>query len=112
MKQIDAQTLHDWQASRKKFVLIDTLPPTAFAKGHLPGAVHIMSDDIIARAPASLPKKDAVIVVYCASKNCKRAGLSARRLHDMGYTQVYHFLGGKRDWVAAGFALTPPPACA
>jgi rhodanese-related sulfurtransferase len=105
MEHIDAQTLHDWQASGQDFVLVDTLPPTAFAKAHLPGAIHIMSDDIIARAPTVLPDKTAQIVVYCASENCKRAGLSAQRLRDMGYGNVRHFVGGKRDWLAAGFAL-------
>ncbi len=87
------------------FVLIDTLPETAFHKGHLPGAINIRSDDILAEAPRRIPDKDADIVVYCASETCKRAGLSAERLLSLGYTRVLHYVGGKKDWVAAGLPL-------
>ncbi len=105
MAEIDTETLKDWLDCGQDFVLIDTLPPTAFAKAHIPGAIHIMSDDILERAPVVLPDKGARIVVYCASENCKRAGLSAGRLESLGYTQVYHYVGGKRDWREAGNAL-------
>jgi len=102
MNVIDENTLNHWQRSKKAFVLVDTLPPTAFAKEHLPGAINIMSDDILARAPELLPDKQQTIVVYCASVNCKRAGLSAGRLVSLGYSDVHEFSGGKRAWREAG----------
>jgi len=106
MTIIDPETLLEWMNTARSFVLIDTLPPTAFAKEHLPGAINIMSDDILARAPDVLPDKTQAIVVYCASEKCKRAGLSAERLHSLGYANVYKFSGGKRAWREAGHSLT------
>ncbi|MBU6469186.1 MAG: rhodanese-like domain-containing protein [Gammaproteobacteria bacterium] len=105
MTTIDANTLRTWQLQRREFILVDTLPAESFAKGHLPDAINIVSDDILQQAPDRLPDKQALIVVYCASATCKRAGLSAERLARLGYNQVHHFVGGKRDWVAAGFPL-------
>jgi len=98
MAEIDVKTLRRWQTEARGFILIDTLPPTAFAKEHLPGSIHIVSDDVIALAPTHLRDKDADIVVYCASATCKRAGLSAERLISLGYQNVWHFVGGKRAW--------------
>jgi rhodanese-related sulfurtransferase len=88
-----------------QLIVVDTLPDTAFAKGHLPGAINIRSDDIIDAAPERLPDKDTEIVVYCASPRCQRAGKAAARLERLGYTRVRHFEGGKEDWRAAGLPL-------
>ena len=104
MKPIDAKTLRTWQIDQRDFVLVDTRGAT-YDKGHLPGAVHIVSDNILELSPERLPDKEQVIVVYCASVDCKRAGLSTERLESLGYSQVHHFIGGHRDWIAAGFPL-------
>ena len=105
MTTMNVQELHRWREEGRDFVLVDTLPPSAFEKAHLPGAINIMSDEILARAPDELPDKTRDVVVYCASARCKRAGLSAERLERLGYRNVYHFVGGKRDWREAGLPL-------
>lgn len=105
MPTIDTKTLHDWQARGQDFILVDTLPVDTFARGHLPGAINIVSDDILDEAPRRLPDRQATIVVYCASEDCKRAGRAAERLASLGYTEVYHYVGGKRAWVAEGLSL-------
>ncbi|MBB3189847.1 rhodanese-like domain-containing protein [Halomonas cerina] len=56
MTTIDTATLHDWQRRHRDFTLVDTLPAEAFAKGHLPGAINIVSDDIMDAAPAGFPR--------------------------------------------------------
>jgi len=105
MGEIDTETLARWITAGRNFALVDTLPPSAFAKGHLPLAHNIMSDDILARAAHDLPDKTREIVVYCASVNCKRAGLSAARLESLGYENVREYSGGKRAWREAGHRL-------
>jgi rhodanese-related sulfurtransferase len=45
--------------------LVETLPRTAFAKGHLPGAVCLPPDRVAELAPTLLPDKSALVVVYC-----------------------------------------------
>lgn len=105
IRHIDTETLQAWQREGRDFVLIDTLPATIFAEGHLPGAINIVSDDIVAQAPKRLPDLNAPIVVYCASANCRRAGLSAQRLEQLGYTRIFHYEGGKKEWTTIGLPL-------
>jgi len=109
MQEIDAITLHSWLDTGRAYVLVDTLPDTAFAKAHLRKAVNIRSDDILDQAEEMLPDKTRAVVVYCASETCKRAPRSAKRLLDLGYSSVYEFTGGKKAWRKAGFPLVEKP---
>ena len=49
------------------FLLVETLPTTAYQHLHLPGAINLPPDQVRELAPKLLPDKDADIVVYCAS---------------------------------------------
>ena len=49
------------------FILVETLPTTAYEHAHLPGAINLPSDQVRVLAPQLLPDKNADIVVYCAS---------------------------------------------
>jgi rhodanese-related sulfurtransferase len=52
---------------RDKFLLVETLPKTAYDHAHLPGAINLPPDEVTKLAARVLPDKDADIVVYCAS---------------------------------------------
>jgi rhodanese-related sulfurtransferase len=52
---------------REPFMLVETLSPASYSKGHLPGAVNLPPDRLAELAPQVLPDKAADIVVYCAS---------------------------------------------
>jgi rhodanese-related sulfurtransferase len=49
------------------FVLLETLPATAFHHVHLPRAINMPPDQVKELAETLLPDKHADIVVYCAS---------------------------------------------
>ena len=52
---------------RDNFLLVETLPQTAYEHVHLPGAINLPPDRVSELAPSLLPDKSADIVVYCAS---------------------------------------------
>ncbi|HYE65267.1 MAG TPA: rhodanese-like domain-containing protein [Pyrinomonadaceae bacterium] len=52
-----------------KFLLVETLAPTAYHHAHLPGAINLPPDQVKKLAPRLLPDKGAEIVVYCANPN-------------------------------------------
>lgn len=87
------------------FILIDTLPQTIFRKSHLPGAINIISDDIVSAAPRQIHDRDAKIVVYCANGPCRRSDLAAERLIAIGYRNVFDYHEGKADWIGAGLLI-------
>lgn len=53
--------LHD------EFLLVETLPETAYHHAHLPGAINLPPEKLVELAPTLFPDKHADIVVYCAS---------------------------------------------
>lgn len=91
------------------FILVDTLPERIYRAGHIPGAINIVSDEIIVVAANRLPNKDRMIVVYCADGPCRRSALAAARLADLGYTSVFDYHEGKADWTAAKLPIEVGP---
>jgi len=53
-------------ARQDKFLLVETLPRTAYQHAHLPGAINLPPDQVTQLASTHLPDKTADIVVYCA----------------------------------------------
>ena len=52
---------------KEPFLLVETLPETAYHHAHLPGAINLPPDQLAELASKLLPDKNADIVVYCAS---------------------------------------------
>jgi len=50
-----------------EFLLVETLPETAYHHSHLPGAINLPPQNLLELAATLLPNKEADIVVYCAS---------------------------------------------
>ena len=89
--------------------LVEALGPAFFADAHLPGAVNIPPDRVDHLAARLLPDVDAPVVVYC-SGTCSNSDSTARRLVELGYTNVRVYQGGKEDWIEAGLPVERDPA--
>lgn len=83
----------------EKFHLVDVREESEFAKGHLPGAVHIGKGVIERDIEAKIPDASAEIVLYCGGGY--RSALAADNLQKMGYTNVISMDGGWRGWTEA-----------
>ena len=93
------------QQSINNVIVLEALPETYYRQGHLPGARLFPMDRARELAPTISPRRDAPIVVYCASETCKNSHEVAKLLGDVGYTDVRVYVGGKADWAAAGLPL-------
>ena len=89
--------------ANEPMILVEALPQQYFDAEHLPGAINIPHDEIRGRAPQSLPDKHALIVVYCASTECRNSLLAAKVLRQMGYTEVREYVEGKQHWIEANY---------
>jgi rhodanese-related sulfurtransferase len=87
------------------FVLVDTRSPEHYAQGHLPGAVNLPPEWVDERGPRRIPNRDAEVIVYCSSSTCDSSAEVGARLMELGYRNVLHYAGGKKDWVKAGLPL-------
>ena len=84
------------------FILVDVREDNEYAKGHLPGALHIGKGVIERDIEAKIPDPNTPIVLYCGGGY--RSALAADALQQMGYTNVLSMDGGWRGWTEAGFA--------
>ena len=91
--------------SGRKPTLIEALPKQYYEDEHLPGAINISHDEVQAYASHLIPHKSEVVVVYCASAECKNSHVAAETLRQLGYTQVYEYVEGKKGWREAGLVL-------
>lgn len=85
--------------------IIEALPQKYFDAEHLPGSVNIPHDVIQVLAPEMLPDKDGFIVVYCASTECRNSKIATDTLQQLGYSNVFEYVEGKRHWLEANFPI-------
>lgn len=85
--------------------LVEALPALYYSDAHLPGALNLPLDSVDELAPALLPDKERAVVVYCSNRPCQNSLIAARRLVELGYTQVYDYAEGKQDWIEAGLPV-------
>ncbi len=103
--------------------LVDVLPEDwytgedpAHPGGHIPGALHIWSEEFYSNGAlvdngtaftSVVTNRSAKIVVYCGDYSCglsKNAGVAAAEL---GYSDVYRYQGGWQEWQDEGNDLWP-----
>jgi len=84
-----------------KFLLVDVREESEWARGRLPGAVHLSKGVIERDIEKAIPDKSRPIVLYCGGGF--RSALVADNLQKMGYTSVISMDGGWRAWTEAGY---------
>ncbi len=87
-------------------ILIDTREESEWAKGHVPGALHLSKGVIERDIVAKVPDKAAMVVLYCGGGF--RSALAADNLQKMGYTNVISLDGGWKAWTDAGLPVETP----
>jgi rhodanese-related sulfurtransferase len=85
----------------EKLVLIDVREESEWARGHLPGAIHLGKGIIERDIEKRLPDAGTKVVLYCGGGF--RSALAADNLQKMGYTNVESMDGGWKGWLDAGF---------
>jgi len=87
----------------EKFILVDTREDSEWARGHIPGAIHLSRGTIERDIEKTVPDKGTRIVLYCGGGY--RSALAADNLQKMGYRNVISMDGGWRGWTEAGFPV-------
>jgi rhodanese-related sulfurtransferase len=106
VKEADFRDVKRRLDAREKLVLIDVREDNEWARGHLPGAVHLGKGIIERDIEQAFPDKEAALVLYCGGGF--RSALVADNLQRMGYTNVISMDGGWRGWTTAGYPIEKP----
>ncbi|WP_433078505.1 rhodanese-like domain-containing protein [Dactylosporangium sp. CA-052675] len=84
-------------------VVVDSRGEQAWDQGHIPGAVHLPTADIAARA-RELVDPGREVVTYCWGPGCNGATRAALEFARLGY-RVREMIGGFEYWVREGLAF-------
>lgn len=94
-----------------KVFLIDANGSESYAKAHIPGAVDFEStgDALTEKLPQD---KNALVVAYCGGPGCMAWSKAAKKLEELGYTNVKHYKGGIKEWKSSGMKVESAQAAA
>lgn len=85
-----------WQG----YALVNVLDHASYVEKHIPGSVNIPKGE--EEQFEERYDKGKEIFLYCASADCAASSEVADRLSKAGFTNVYCFEGGMKDWLDAG----------
>ncbi|MBI3297088.1 MAG: sulfurtransferase [Elusimicrobia bacterium] len=83
--------------------LVDVREESEWAKGHIPGAVHLGKGVIERDIEEKCPDHARELVLYCGGGF--RSALAGDSLQKMGYTAVLSLDGDWRGWTEAGHSV-------
>jgi len=91
------ETFHLWNVLTKEHYKPES---------NIPGSKWLPVDTITAElAKSSAPVNTDMIVVYCGGPACPASKQAAEKLQSLGYTNVFAYEGGLKDWSEGGFPL-------
>ncbi len=103
IKEADFREIKRRLDRHEKLKLVDVREDNEWARGHLPGAVHLGKGIIERDIEQAFPDKGAALVLYCGGGF--RSALVADNLQKMGYTNIISMDGGWRGWLEAGYPV-------
>jgi rhodanese-related sulfurtransferase len=103
-QQVRMMSIDDLNALRNSnadFLLVDARPREQFAMAHIPGALSMPLNEIPMYA-GSLDK-NRMIVTYCGNYHCPISTKAAEAFSSLGFTNVYDYKGGIKEWQETGY---------
>ena len=85
------------------WILVDTRSQESWDQGHIPGAVHLPTRQIAARAASVVPE-GATVITYCWGPGCNGATKAALEFAKLGYP-VKEMIGGFEYWAREGLPV-------
>ena len=98
---ISAQELRQKIDQIPELIIINVLDEEAYADCHIPGSLNIPYENLV--EITSSWDKSKEIVVYCAELSCQVSKQASALLADIGFTHIYEYSGGIKDWYKKGF---------
>jgi rhodanese-related sulfurtransferase len=85
-------------------LVLDIRKSEEFAQGHVNGAKHLSSDQILTAGESFKRFKEKPVIVYCDSGSL--AAAAVRQLNEQGFTKAFALRGGLASWRAENLPIT------
>jgi rhodanese-related sulfurtransferase len=100
-------------ASHKNVIVLDVRLAETFRRGHPPDAIHVpensFDESYQQQNLASILKSADTVVVFCDNSECPAADRAAKKLHELGHTNVRVLQDGWRGYLSAGLPIESGP---
>lgn len=103
IKETNVQEVKRKIDAGENFKLVDCREESEWARGHLPGAIHLGKGVIERDIEKTIADTHSTIIIYCGGGF--RSALAVDNVQKMGYSNVLSMDGGWRAWTEAGFPV-------
>ena len=101
---ITAQELKDKIDTIPDLVVINVLNEETYVDCHITGSINVPYDKLVESLAGW--EKDKEIALYCAQTQCPKSREAYELLADLGFTHLYEYSNGIKDWFKKGFDTT------
>ncbi len=106
---INTEELQRFIDQKEKMVLIDARTPAEYQEAHITGAVNIPEKGF-EQASQQLPAdKTTLLVIYCNGVKCGKSKRVAKKVQQLGYTEILVFSEGIPVWEERNLPLVTGP---
>lgn len=91
------------QQKRNDFVILDVREREAYARGHVPGALHLPRGQLELKVDEHFPDPDLEILAVCEFG--KISTLAASTLRQLGFRRAVALDGGMKSWREQGYPI-------
>jgi len=96
---VSAEELIEMILANPELIVIDSRKKTEYIKGHIEGAINIVNTELELEGLESIaPTRDMALLFYCNGVRCLRSSNSITKTVGWGYTNVFWFRGGWKEW--------------
>ena len=96
---VSAEEVIEMILANPELIVIDSRKKTEYIKGHIEGAINIVNTELVLEGLESIaPDRNRALLFYCNGVRCLRSSDSITRAVDWGYTNIYWFRGGWKEW--------------
>ena len=101
---ISSQELKKKLDSHPDMILINVLNQETYVDCHITGSINIPLNQLLETVASW--DKDKEIIVYCAQTSCDVSEQAYNLLVEMGFTHIFKYQGGMKDWFKKGYDTT------
>lgn len=89
----------------KGAVIVDTMSYLECMDHRIPGSLCIALEEFEIKSDQLIKDKKQVLILYCESDECLRAGQTSEKAKKLGYENIYILDGGLPAWKRAGYEV-------
>jgi len=96
---VSAEEVIEMILANPELVVIDSRKKTEYIKGHIEGAMNILNTELVLEdLEFIVPDRSTALLFYCNGVRCLRSSDSITRAARWGYTNLFWFRGGWKEW--------------